>query len=135
MGHEAPTRAQVAAKAGWKARGSHLRNRLSELRTAGLIEYPRDGVIALTPSGAVAAPAPDMAVGLVDSIRAALNGPQREVFDGLIGAGELTRDELAQRVRWDPKGSHLRNRLSELSAMEIVDYPSRGAVTLQPWIR
>jgi hypothetical protein len=55
MGHASVTRAQLAAKAGWKAKGSHLRNRLSELRTGDLIEY-RSGAIALTPAGNAAAP-------------------------------------------------------------------------------
>jgi uncharacterized protein len=66
-------------------------------------------------------------VSLVDSIRAALNGPQREVFNALLdldvaGPAVFSRNELAERVGWDASGSHLRNRLSELSAMEIVDY-------------
>jgi hypothetical protein len=36
---------------------------------------------------------------------------------------------------WDAGGSHLRKRLSELAAMEIVDYPARGQVALQQWVR
>ena len=73
-GHATVTRAQLAAKAGWKAKGSHLRNRLSELRAIGMIEY-RSGAIALTPAGNAVAPQPDLGVSLVDSIRAALNSP------------------------------------------------------------
>jgi ribosomal protein S19E (S16A) len=65
VGHGARTRAQLAAKAGRKAKGSHLRNRLSELRAAGLIEY-RSGEIALTPDGNAAAPNSDLGVSLVD---------------------------------------------------------------------
>jgi hypothetical protein len=79
-------------------------------------------------------------VSLVDSIRAALNGPQREVFNALLdlalgGLAGFSRDELAERLGWDAGGSHLRNRLSELAAMEIVDYPARGQVALQGWVR
>jgi hypothetical protein len=139
MGHASITRAQIAAKAGWKAKGSHLRNRLSELRTIGMIEH-RSGAIALTPAGNAVAPQPDLGVSLVDSIRAALNGPQREVFNALLelgpgGPAVISRDELAERLGWDAAGSHLRNRLSELAAMEIVDYPARGQVALQQWVR
>jgi hypothetical protein len=36
MDHASVTRAQLAAKAGCNAKGSHLRNRLSELRTGEL---------------------------------------------------------------------------------------------------
>jgi hypothetical protein len=139
MGHAAVTRPQLAAKAGWKTKGSHLRNRLSELRTGGLIEY-RLHTVALTPAGNAVAPQPDLGVSLVDSIRSALNGPQREVFDALLdlslgGHAVLSRDQLAEQLAWDAAGSHLRNRLSELAAMEIVDYPARGQVALQGWVR
>jgi hypothetical protein len=79
-------------------------------------------------------------VSLVDSIRAALSGPQREVFNALVelglgGPAVFSRDELAERLGWDVSGSHLRNRLSELAAMEIVDYPAYGQVALQGWVR
>jgi hypothetical protein len=139
MGHASVTRAQLAAKAGWKAKGSHLRNRLSELRTAGLIEY-RSGAIALASAADAVTPQPDLGVSLVDSIRAALNGPQREVFNALLeldrgSPAVFSRNELAERLGWDAGGSHLRNRLSELAAMEIVDYPARGQVAIQEWVR
>jgi hypothetical protein len=49
---------------------------------------------------------------------------------------DLVHDpQFAGRLGWDAGGSHLRNRLSELAAMEIVDYPARGQVTLQGWVR
>ena len=81
-----------------------------------------------------------MASGLVDSIRVALNGPQHEVFNALLelglgGPAIFSRDELAEWLGWDVSGSHLRNRLCELAAMEIVDYPARGQVALQEWVR
>ena len=134
MGHVAPTRAQVAGKAGWKPRGSNLRNRLSELHALGLVEYPADGTVRLTDAGASAAPAPNTDETLHDSIRGALTGPQRILFEELLAAGQLGRDSLAERVTWEPNGSNLRNRLSELSAMEIVDYPAKGCVQLQEWV-
>jgi hypothetical protein len=55
MGHASVTRAQLAAKAGWKSTGSHLRNRLSELRAIEMIDY-RSGAIALAPWGSAVAP-------------------------------------------------------------------------------
>jgi hypothetical protein len=134
MGHVAPTRAQVAGKAGWKPRGSNLRNRLSELHALGLVEYPADGTVRLTDAGVDAAPPPDTNETLHDSIRGALTGPQRILFEELLAAGQLGRDSLAERVVWEPNGSNLRNRLSELSAMEIVDYPAKGCVQLQQWV-
>jgi hypothetical protein len=137
MGHQEPTRTQLAAKAGWTPKGSNLRNRLSELSQLSLVEYPRAGTVRLTPAGAAAAPDPDTGETLIDSIRAVLTGPQRGIFDVLLEhAGRpLTRVELAGLVGWEASGSNLRNRLSELSQLELVEYPGRGDVQLQDWVQ
>jgi hypothetical protein len=60
------------------------------------------------------------------------------VFNALLELGRggpaiFSRDELAEQLGWDATGSPLRNRLSELAAMEIVNYPARGQVALQGW--
>lgn len=135
MHHERPTRTQVAAIAGWKPKGSNLRNRLSELSGLGLVAYPSDGRVSLTAAGVAAAPEPDVTVTLIDSIRAVLTGPQLAIFDHLVNAGvEISRADLADAIGWEPGGSNLRNRLSELSSLEIVEYPSSGVVRLQDWV-
>jgi hypothetical protein len=137
MGHDQPTRVQLAAKAGWKPRGSNLRNRLSELSSLGLVDYPANGRVRLTIAGANVAPLPDTSETLIESIRAELTGPQLAIVDVLLEyAGQaLTRASLAERIGWEPGGSNLRNRLSELSQLELVDYPNRGEVRLQEWVQ
>jgi hypothetical protein len=139
MGHDAPTRPQVAAIAGWKPKGSNLRNRLSELSSNGLVSYPADGKVSLTAIGEASAPAPDTSRTLIDSIRAVCTGPQQAIFDQLLafrdqGHSPVTRAYLAQALGWEPGGSNLRNRLSELSAIEVVEYPTSGMVQLQDWV-
>jgi hypothetical protein len=135
MGHAEPSRAQVAAIAGWAPSGSNLRDRLSELSKLGLVAYPRAGVVSLIDAGVAAAPTPDMSVTLIDSIRGILTGPQLRLFNALLDAGtEIARSELAAIVGWEPNGSNLRDRLSELSRLEIVEYPQRGSVMLQGWV-
>jgi hypothetical protein len=44
---------------------------------------------------------------------------------------------LSSRVwsGWEASGSNLRNRLSELSQLELVEYPGRGDVQLQDWVQ
>ncbi|HYC95827.1 MAG TPA: DUF87 domain-containing protein [Sphingomicrobium sp.] len=137
LGHDAPTRTQLAAKAGWTPKGSNLRNRLSELHQAGLVEYPRTGTVRLTPAGAAVAPIPDVSETLIDSIRAVLTGPQRGIFDVLLAhpGRSLSRPAIAGLVGWEASGSNLRNRLSELSQLELVEYPARGEVALQEWVQ
>jgi hypothetical protein len=135
MGHDAPTRTQLAAKAGWTPKGSNLRNRLSELSQLGLVEYPRTGHVQLTSAGTTAAPAPDTGQTLIESIEAVLTGPQRQIFDKLRSGDVWTRLDLANAIGWEPAGSNLRNRLSELSQLELVEYPAKGEVQLQEWVR
>jgi Mn-dependent DtxR family transcriptional regulator len=137
MGHDAPTRTQLAAKVGWTPKGSNLRNRLSELSQAGLVDYPKTGHVRLTPAGESAAPVPNVSETLIESIRAVLTGPQCSIFDVLLEyTGQpLPRAAIAEKIGWEPAGSNLRNRLSELSQLELVEYPARGEVQLQEWVR
>lgn len=135
MGHEEPTYSQAAAIAGWSPKGSNLRDRLSELATRGLIERPRARVVRLTPAGIAAAPAPDTSKTLHDSIRGILTAPQLKVFDVLVSLpGAVDRAELAGHVGWEASGSNLRDRLSELSGLEIIARPDRNTVALQEWV-
>jgi hypothetical protein len=135
MGHDQPSRPQAAAIAGWTPSGSNLKDRLSELSKLGLVTYPRTGFVQLTPEGEATAPAPDTGTTLIESIRSILTGPQLKLFDGLreIGA-EVDRPTLAEKVGWEPNGSNLKDRLSELSRLELVSYPQRGTVALQEWV-
>lgn len=136
MGHDQPSKAQVAAVAGWKVKGSHLRNRLAELSSRGLVIYPRSGIVQLTELGATVASPADTSQSLIERINAMLTGPQRELFSALLNHPEdaWPRQRLAEVLGWDAVGSHLRNRLAELSAMEIIRYPSKGEVALQDWV-
>jgi Mn-dependent DtxR family transcriptional regulator len=135
IGHEQPSRAQLAGKLGWKPTGSNIKDRLSELTRYGLVVYPRTNAVQLTEAGERAAPAPDLSVTLLESIRATLTGPQLAVFDALREIdGEITRDELAEKIGWQPGGSNIKDRLSELSRLELVEYPTKGVTRLQGWV-
>lgn len=135
MGHERPHRRQAAAIAGWKPTGSNLKDRLSELKGLGLVDYPATGLVALTEAGAAAAPEPNMSSNLVDGVRGVLTGPQLSVFNVLLAnPGAMARDILAGLLDWQPNGSNLKDRLSELKGMEIITYPSRGVVALADWV-
>lgn len=134
MGHDSPTRAQVAAIAGWKVTGSNLRNRLAELTTANLISHG-SGKITILAAGLASAPEPDLSSEtLVGSIKKMLTGPQLTVFNALTPGVTVARADLALTIGWEPAGSNLRNRLAELSALELVRYPSKGEVALQDWV-
>lgn len=135
MGNDAPTRAQVAAIAGWRITSGHLRNVAGSLSSAGLIRYPEQGRLALTPEGAVVAPEPDIASTVIEGIRGTLNSPQQQMFDCLLKARKpLAREEIAERLGWAPTSGHLRNVAGSLSTLEIVEYPAPGVISLRNWV-
>jgi hypothetical protein len=135
MGDAAPTRAQVAAIAGWRITSGHLRNIASSLSTAGLITYPESGRLALTGEGMKVTPEPDVGATVIGGIRQNLSGPQRQVFDLLLQARTpLPRETVAEQLGWAPTSGHLRNIASSLSTLELVEYPSPGTIGLRDWV-
>lgn len=136
MGHDEPSRAQVASIAGWRVTSGHLKNVAGSLKTAGLIEYPREGRLRMTPAGEAAAPEPDTGRTLADGIRSVLNGPQLQVFNFLFeGRRQEPRELIASALGWEPTSGHLKNIVGSMRTLEIVDYPVSGVVALQDWVR
>jgi hypothetical protein len=135
MGHAMPSKAQVAAIAGWRITSGHLKNVAGSLRTLALIDYPSPGMFALTDEGRAAAPEPDMSASFHDSLRGTLTGPQRAVFDYLLSLDRaLSREDLARAMGWEPTSGHVKNVLGSMRTLEIIEYPAPGLVCLQGWI-
>jgi hypothetical protein len=134
MGHDNPTRPQVAAIAGWRVTAGHLKNVIGSLNSSGLT-VSKDGRVALTDAGAAAAPAPDMGITLHDGLRGVLTNPQKQIFEALLSAGgPVSRSDIATSVGWDPNAGHLKNVIGSMRTLEIIDYPSSGIVALQDWV-
>jgi len=135
MGHERPSRVQVASIAGWRVTSGHLKNVAGSLRTLGLIDYPADGAIAMTAAGVAAAPVPDTSTTLEDSVRAILTGPQLLAFDCLPKDNRaLSREQLAKACGWEPTSGHVKNVLGSMRSLEVIDYPSQGMVARGEWL-
>jgi hypothetical protein len=134
MGHDNPSRPQIAAIAGWKVTAGHLKNVIGSLNTAGLT-VSKDGHVALSDAGAAAAPEPDMGLTLIDGLRGVLSNPQRQIFECLLESRRtLSRADIAERVGWDANAGHLKNVIGSMRTIEIIDYPSGGMVELQDWV-
>jgi uncharacterized protein len=133
MGHDAPTRAQTAIKAGMKARGGHFKTRLSELSGKGYVIYPSGDQVSMTPEGAASAPSPNIGETIVQTVRPLLSAPQAKIFDSML-SGNTQRDAIAADAGMDVNGGHFKTRLSELSSFEIVEYPDKGSAKLQDWV-
>lgn len=135
MGHTTPSRVQVAAVAGWKITSGHLKNVAGSLKTAGMIDYPAQGLLLLTDEGRAAAPEPDMSIDFHDQLRGTLTGPQQAVFDLLLREGRtMSREEITTALGWAATSGHIKNVVGSMRSLEIVDYPGSGAVALQDWV-
>lgn len=135
LGRLEPTRGQVAVIAGWVPNGSNIRDRLSELSRAGLVARPQAGLVSLTDEGRAIAPEPPASEGLTQALRAVLSTGQCKVFDALKTLpSPAARDEIAAMVGWEPGGSNIRDRLSELARLDVIERPSPGMVQLKGWV-
>lgn len=124
MGEDQPTRGQLGALA--NCRGSTLRNRLSELKTMGFISYPSEGRVELDLSLA-----PITLASREEEWFLRLTASQGRIYRLLLRAqAPLSRETIAETTRIH--GSTLRNRLSELKTMGVVNYPREGEVALTP---
>lgn len=135
LGRHEPTRGQVAVIAGWVPNGSNIRDRLSELRRAGLVARPQSGLVSLTDEGRAIAPEPPASEGLSQALRAVLSTGQCKVFDALKTLpSPASRLDIAEMVGWEPGGSNIRDRLSELARLDVIERPSPGMVQLKGWV-
>lgn len=128
LGHDTPTKIMVAGAAGYSAGSGNFANLLSKLRTAGAIEYPTGGAVRL-----LADIQPMSFDEARESMLSLMNAPQRKLFDALI-QGELSKIELAARTDYSAGSGNFANLLSKMRSLQIVDYPQRGQVALQPWV-
>jgi hypothetical protein len=137
MGHETPTRVQVAAICGWRVTSGHIKNVAGSLRTLGLIDYPTEGTMTLTAEGLAAAPGIDTSVTLEDSVRSILSGPQLQVFEYLSTrkSAPCTREAICNACGWEPTSGHVKNVLGSMRSLEIIDYPQVGTARLAEWLR
>jgi hypothetical protein len=110
---------------------------VSALRTAGLVDYPRSGLVALTESGRACATPPDVpgtTAALQDAVLARVSRPQARILQALIEAypRALTKEELAERAGASAASSAYQNNVSAMRSLGLVDYPAAGQVVALP---
>lgn len=135
VGHEAPTKAQVAAVTGWRVTSGHIKNVSGSLRSAGLIEYPAAGCISMTDAGRQVIGDDNSPLEFRSQIMSFLDGPQKQVFCALEQLGSpITRSKLCEMVGWNDTSGHVKNVLGSMRSLELIDYPKPGEVFLQRWV-
>ena len=112
-------------------------NNLGALRSAGLIEYPDPGRVALTEAGHAAADAPTRAPTTEDlhqKIEEILPPAKWKVLAELIAAypRAMAKDDLAKTIGVSPTSGGYFNNLGSLRTRGLIDYPSPGQVIALP---
>lgn len=124
-------RSVLGAFARYSPTSSGYEKTLSQLRVAGLIDYPASGDVTLTDAGrAIASPVqtPPTLHELHDAWRSILEPRFWRVLEPLIAAGRLSREELAERSGYSATSSGYEKTLGRLRAIGLVDYPEPGMV-------
>lgn len=134
IGIEAPARLQVAFIAGSSPNSSSYGNNLGALRTAGYIDYPAAGAVALTSTGEQAAGVSDLPLtveALHAAVRAKIEPRHRRLLDAVCRhyPTQVARTDLASDAEMSPTSSSFGNNLGALRSLGLITYPSQG------WVR
>lgn len=134
--HEAD-KTQVALLADQSPTSGGYFNNLGSLRTAGLIDYPRASVVALTDAGrgrANPASVPQTSQELQDQLCRKLSGSQAAIIRHLasIYPADIAKDALAEAIGQSPTSGGYFNNLGRLRSLGVIDYPAPGRVVALP---
>lgn len=126
-------KAMVAAHAGVSPTSGGYFNNLGRLRSAGLIDYPTPGAVALSEAGRAKANPPAKAPTLEDLHASWLRivpAPQAAILQAAIAIypKSIGKNELADQVGVSRTSGGYFNNLGRLRTLGAIDYPERGTV-------
>lgn len=139
LGHDRPLNEQVAFIAGYSHGSGGYNNPRGALKSAGLVEYPEPGRVALTELGEEQAEAPD-APPTGDELRrrvlGKLAGPQQRILSVLIEAypESVSNEECAAKAGYQHGSGGYNNPRGNLKTLNIISYPSPGYVRASDWL-
>lgn len=136
MGIQRPSKEQLALWCEVSPTSGGYFNNLGTLRSAGLIEYPAGGLVALTDAGRKAAQqtepltVEEMQESLCRKVGLSKAAIVRALID--IYPNSIKKDELAERIGVSPTSGGYFNNLGALRTLGVIDYPSPGSVAALP---
>lgn len=127
------SRATLAAFCKVSPSSSGYEKNLSTLKTMGMLDYPQQGVVALTQEGLASAAAPfDDGTPPADFWLAIVNEPKQKILRVLIDEHPtaMSRGAIAQKASVSESSSGFEKNLSQLKTLGAIDYPMSGVVAL-----
>lgn len=133
LGIEAADKSQVALLIKVSPTSGGYFNNLGALRSAGLIDYPTPGALALTEVGrgiARAPSSPPTTAELHAQIERLLPAAKWKIVAELIDAypKAMHKDDLANQIGVSPTSGGYFNNLGSLRTLGLIDYPQPGHV-------
>ncbi len=130
-------RGQLAFLADQSPTSSAYVNNLGALRSAGAIDYPSGGTVALTDAGRAIADGgqtPTTTSALHEAVRSKLPPARWRIVAVLIGAypEAIVREDLAAAAGASPTSSAFVNNLGALRSLGLIDYARPGQVVACP---
>lgn len=131
------TKTQVAFVAGYTAGAGRFGNLLGALKSAGKIDYPQAGTIALTAAGRAEAEiptTPTTTAALHEMVLAKLDPSQRKIMAHVLEAGRIEKTHLALDTGYTAGAGRFGNLIGSLRSLGLIDYPSSGVVEAEPFL-
>ena len=136
MGIAQPSRAQLALWAEVSPTSGGYFNSLGALRSAGLVEYPSGGTVALTDAGRAAARSvpPPTVEEMQASLCHKVGNSKAAILQALIDIypKDIGRDDLAGKIGVSATSGGYFNNLGALRTLGVIDYPAPGRVAALP---
>lgn len=127
------TRAQLACMAKRSPVSSSYGNDLAALKTAGWIDYPANGLVALARHDFPEPPALTMRQ-VQDRVRSTLEPRWVRMLNVLLDGREYSRDQLAKEAGRGEASSSFGNDISAMKTRELIEYPRPGVVRAAGWL-
>jgi len=131
LGNERPSRAQVAAVAGYSFSSGGFGNLLGGLATAGAIVYPSPGFVSLNVEGIETMTREEGAAMLMS----VLSNPQKKIIGAVLNGEVHDRAAVADASGYSATSGGFGNLLGSLSTLGLITYPSPGQVQVEPWVQ
>lgn len=131
IGHEAPSRDQVAAVSGYKPDTGNFRAIVGALTTNGSVVIPQPGRLSLSGKTHVSPPDDPKAILL-----STLSGSELRVLNAALETGrDVNRAALAGRAGYEPNTGNFRALVGSLCTVGILDKTGPGMVAVSDWAR
>ena len=139
LGRRQIAKTTLAVMAGVSSTSSGYANNLGALRSAGYIDYPQGGFVALTDKGRNEVPAadpPGSPAEMLDRCKRQVSGSQARILEVLASRYPdlLAKGALADLAGASSTSSGFANNLGSLRTAGMIDYPQPGMVRIESWI-